>query len=201
MTTIDNSHFKLRPLTETDIDKRYVSWHTNADGHLDYYTASGRSFPEEFLREQLKNAASENKYFYAIVDVNTDEVIGNVRIGPIHTHHGISDLVILIGDRSYLGRGLAPVIIAMANKIAFEEHGISKLAGGMIESNIPSIKGYVRGGWLIEGILRAHHNINGKRQDFITVGCFNPAEYGTEFMRRAQKNHEFWYEQIFPNSK
>jgi [ribosomal protein S5]-alanine N-acetyltransferase len=193
----DDIQLALRPLLIADIDERYLSWYQNSDGHLSYYTTSGRTFSKEVLIDEINRAEQDGKHFYAIVDTAHQRVIGNVRIGPIHTKHKTADLVTLIGDRAYLGKGLAPVIIKMGNQIAFEQHDIRKLFGGMIEGNIPSLKGYLRADWVIEGIMRSHYLIDNQPQDFITVACFNPRYFDPAFMHRAQQNHAAWYAEVF----
>lgn len=188
---------RLRQLTLNDIDDRYASWYDNEDGHLNYYTTSGRSFSKEWLIDELENSKNNFKHFYAVLDAGKDIVIGNVRIGPIHEKHKTSDLVAFIGDRDYLGKRLSPVIIKQANQIAFDRYDIRKLAGGMIESHIGSIKAYVRAGWIIEGILKQHHIINGQPQDFIQVACFNPKYFSKKFLAEALVTHERFCKKTF----
>lgn len=40
---------KLRKLKLEDIDDEYASWFDNNDGHLNYFTGSGRSFPKDVI--------------------------------------------------------------------------------------------------------------------------------------------------------
>src|SRR5690606_4896108 len=108
-----------------------------------------------------------------------DLLIGTVKIGPVNKKQKTSDLVTLIGNRNYLGKGLAPEIIKLGNKIAFEKHDIRKLYGGMYMSNIPSIKGYTRAGWIVEGRLKGFYWNEGKNEDRLLVTCLNP-KYFTE---------------------
>lgn len=41
--------FSLKPLELDHIDNEYISWFDNKDGHLDYFTGSGRSFSKEVI--------------------------------------------------------------------------------------------------------------------------------------------------------
>jgi len=165
----------LRALTESDIDDRYAAWFASGDSHLDYYSASGRIFTRESLIAELRQAQREGDLFlYAIVLMATNQVIGNVKIGPIQPRHQTSDLVVLIGDRRYLGQGLAREAIAQGNRLAFEDHGVRKLSGSMIEANTASIKAYLAAGWVVEGRLKAQYVIDGRPMDQILVACFNP---------------------------
>jgi [ribosomal protein S5]-alanine N-acetyltransferase len=165
----------LRPLEATDIDERYVSWFAEDDSHLRYYSGSGRRFTPDVLRQDLRNALeSGSNFFYAIVDVASEEVIGNVRIGPVQTVHKTSDLVALIGERRFVGKRLAREAIVIGNDIAFGEHDIRKLSSGMLEQNVPSIKAYLSAGWVLEGRLKGQYLVDGQPSDRILVACFNP---------------------------
>jgi RimJ/RimL family protein N-acetyltransferase len=95
-------------------------------------------------------------------------------LGPIHRRHLTADLVTVIGDREYWGRGLATEAIRLGIRIAFDEFGLRKLSGGVYEGNVGSLKAYTRAGWVIEGRLVGHALEDGKARDEILISCFNP---------------------------
>jgi RimJ/RimL family protein N-acetyltransferase len=193
----DTISLSLRPLTIDDIDDRYASWYANNDGHLDYYTTSGRSFSKEWLIEEFQNAEKDNKHFYAIIDDTLNIIIGTARIGPVNIKHMTSDIVTFIGDRNYLGKGMAKDIIKQTNMIAFNNLDIRKLAGNIYCDNFAALKAYIHSGWMIEGILRSHIILNNKPVDLAPVACFNPRYFDKDFMDKAQKNHDSWFNEIF----
>lgn len=164
----------LRPLKLDDIDDEYCSWYKNEDGHLDYFSGSGRIFDREVLTIDFREGTRSSRWFYYLIVGPSNEKIGNVKIGPIDTRNRTSDLVCLIGNRAFLGKGIAVRAISLANKIAFGEHDIRRLHGGMYESNIASLKAYTRAGWVIEGKMRGYYWVNGEAEDRICVACFNP---------------------------
>ncbi|UWQ95890.1 GNAT family N-acetyltransferase [Rhodobacteraceae bacterium M385] len=163
----------IQPLKVSDINDEFVSWHQNTDGHLDYYTGSQRSISKDDLIAWVSTAKSKNTFFYMIMVDGTNPV-GTVKIGPVDTKNKTSDLVCLIGSRSYLGKGLASRAITIANNEAFENHDIRRLHGGMYEDNIASIKAYCRAGWVIEGRMSGFYWVDAKPMDRVCVACFNP---------------------------
>jgi len=163
----------IRKIEAADVNDEFVSWHQNTDHHLDYYTGSQRSFSKNEIIDWLSDAETKRTFFYLIV-VDQIHPVGTIKIGPIDTKNLTSDLVCFIGSRSYLGRGLASSAIAIANKIAFVEHDIRRLHGGMYEKNIASIKAYCRAGWVVEGCMKGYYLDNGKPMDRVCVACFNP---------------------------
>lgn len=169
----------LRRLALEDLDEDFVSWHQNDDGHLNYFTGSRRSFSKDDLVDWISNSEAVNTFFYLIL-VDGKIPVGTIKIGPIDTINRTSDLVCLIGSRAFAGKGLASRAIALANKIAFEDHDIRRLQGGMFEDNIASIKAYCRAGWVIEGRMKGFYWVDGEPMDRICVACFNPHYFPEE---------------------
>jgi len=164
---------RIRPLRVSDITDEFVSWHQNGDGHLDYYTGSRRSFSRDDLITWVEGSEQRNTFFYLIV-VDGKDPVGTIKIGPIDTQNKTSDLVCLIGSRSYIGKGLASRAIAEANNVAFEQHDIRRLQSGMYDKNIASIKAYCRAGWVIEGRMKGYYWADDTPMDRVCVACFNP---------------------------
>jgi len=164
----------LRKIQITDITERVMEWFEDKE-LMEFYTNSKKTITKESLIESIKEGEKRgNLYTFGIFTNDEDTLIGTIKLGPINFSHRISDLVILIGDRNYLGKGLAVEAIKTGNQLAFEEFDIRKLYGGMYESNIPSIKAYTRAGWIIEGRLKGFYLHNGKNEDRILVCCLNP---------------------------
>ena len=168
--------FRLRPLVLEDIDQEYCSWYSNSDGHLEFFTGSGRTFSADILRDDFRRGLETESWFYYIAeDLDASgKRIGNVKIGPIDKKNKTSDLVCLIGNRNYVGKGLASNIISAANKIAFDQYDIRRLQSGMYASHVASIKAYTRGGWSIEATFRGYYISNGESMDRVCVSCLNP---------------------------
>jgi len=179
MEQINIERVYLREITAEDLTDDVMSWFDD-DDLMKYYTNSGNKITREGLLNSIKNGhENQDNFTYGVFDVSNDFLIGTVKIGPVNKKQKTSDLVTLIGDRNYLGKGLAPEIIKLGNNIAFEKHDIRKLYGGMYMSNIPSIKGYTRAGWIVEGRLKGFYWNEGKNEDRLLVTCLNP-KYFTE---------------------
>lgn len=171
---------KLRPLKLVDIDSEYCRWYENDDGHLNFFTGSGRIFSRELLVNDFDEGVKSSRWFYYLIESDSGEKIGNVKIGPIDLRNKTSDLVCLLGNRDFLGKGIASKAIEIANSIAFKMHDIRRLHGGMYASNISSIKAYTRANWFIEGTFKGFYWLNGVAEDRICVACLNPDYFSTE---------------------
>lgn len=169
-----SGEFKLSPLSIEHIDDEYVSWFDNKDGHLNYFTGSGRTFSKEVIIKDFQDGIESGKWFYYLITSETDEKIGNIKIGPIDKKNKTSDLVCLVGNRNFLGKGIASRAIELGNKIAFEKYDIRRLHGGMYASNLASIKAYTRAGWHIEATFKGYYWVDSKSEDRVCVACMNP---------------------------
>lgn len=185
------SRLYLKKIKASAIDDRVMSWFNDKD-LMKYYTSSRNKINKEDLLTSIKNSETNHVYTYGIFFKENEELIGTIKIGPIHQVHKTSDLVALIGDKNYLGKGLSVEAIKLANEIAFSEFDVRRLQGGMYLSNIASIKAYTRAGWMIDGLHKGFYCVNGKNEDRITVCCLNP-KYFTEEEIKMIKNQELRY--------
>lgn len=177
---MDAENIILRELLESDIDDEYLSWFTNSDGHLDYFTGSGRTFNREVILNDYRKGLESGSWVYYLIESKEGQKIGNVKIGPIDEKNWTSDLVCLVGNRDFLGKGIAKLAIEKANQIAFDKYGIRRLQGGMYASNIPSIKAYTRAGWFIEATMKGFYWVDGRPEDRVCVACLNPRYFPEE---------------------
>ena len=191
--SIDNmNRIKLQLLTKDDLTDEYVSWHTAE--HTTYFSSTKRKFLREDLIHELEEGIKAgNLFHYGIYHIIDDKLIGVIKLGVINLIHKSSDMVVLIGDRDYLGKGIAVDAIKLGNQIAFEKHKLRKLFGGMYKQNIASVKTYLKANWIIEGVLKDHYLEQDKEQDRILVACFNPNIYRGSYYSKGEYNFKQIY--------
>jgi ribosomal-protein-alanine N-acetyltransferase len=166
---------RLRSLVDADLDEEYCNWYLNDDGHLDYFTGSGRVFGQDVLRAEMAEGLRTRRWYYYVIELLSGNRVGNIKIGPIDLRHQTSDLVCLVGNRSIVGKGIGARAIALGNRVAFEQHGIRRLHSGMYAANVRSIRAYTKAGWFIESTMRGFYMVNGIPMDRVCVACLNPA--------------------------
>jgi len=79
-----------------------------------------------------------------------------IKLGIVNWVHKISNMIVFIVDKDYLGKGLAVDAIIKGNEKAFNKHNLRKLYGSMYKDNIASVKVYLKTGWVIEDIYQAN---------------------------------------------
>jgi ribosomal-protein-alanine N-acetyltransferase len=176
---------RLRPLIDADLDEEYVTWYRNHDGHLDYFTGSKRVFTAEALASDVIEGRQSGRWFYYLIETLSGIRIGNLKVGPIDLTHQTSDLVCLIGNRNYVGKGIGTRAISLGNRTAFEVHGIRRLHGGMYADNLSSIRAYIKSGWFIEATMKGFYLVDKGPIDRVCVACLNPAFFPYQSLANA----------------
>ena len=190
---IEGDQLYIKKIKVAEITKRVMDWF-NDDQLMKYYTNSRRQITKISLLSAIEDGEKKgNQFTFGIYHKEENILIGTLKIGPINFNHKTSDLVALIGDRNYLGRGFAPKAITLGNKLAFDYFDIRKLYGGMYESNVPSIKAYLKAGWLVEARLKGQYVVDGKTEDRIEVGCFNPKYFSEEIIQEIKEKQSSYY--------
>ena len=170
----------------SEIEGDMLKWFED-DELMKFYTNSKRIITKEILQKSIKEGKEAgNNFTYGIFEKKTNKLIGTIKIGPINFAHRISDMATLIGEREFLGKGFGVEARKLGIEIAFAEHNIRKLFSGMYASNLASIKAYTKAGWIIEGVLNGHYDVDGKNEDRILVGCFNPQFFTSEEIQNAK---------------
>ena len=134
----------LRPLEESDITERYLSWFR--DEKVTRFLEARHISRDDALNFLRWGKETGNRLIFAICIEDTGLHIGNIKIGDIDRKAATSDLVTFIGDRDYWGRSIATTAIRLATTYAFNELGIRKLHAGMYAENLGSLKCYTRAG-------------------------------------------------------
>ena len=114
--------------------------------------------------------ASDRDVFVALHSAKNDEFIGTCKIAHIDWYAATADIGIMIGNKSYWGKGVASLAIADMIKIANEEYDLNKLYAGIASGNIGSGKVLEKNGFVIEGIRKQHLFYSGEFYDQIDYG-------------------------------
>ena len=176
----------LQEIEVDHLDERVMLWFQDEE-LMKFYSSSKNKITKDILVNAIAEGKKNNNVFtFGIYERAENKLIGMVKLGPINHAHKISDLATLIGDRDYLGKGLAVEAIRLGNKIAFERFDLRKLVSGMYESNTASIKAYTKADWIIEGRLQGHYLVDGCNEDRILVGCFNPKYFTDNDIEKAK---------------
>lgn len=187
---IQGQRIYLQEISKKDITSNVMEWFKD-DDLMRYYTSSKNVITKETLLSSIaEGKVKGNVFTFGVFDNDNDKLIGTIKLGPISDVHKTSDLVVLLGDANYRGKGLAVDAISLGNKLAFEKFNLRKLFGGMYLSNMSSIKAYTRAGWLIEGRLKGFYLNGDENEDRLLVGCYNPKYFSNEEINIIKSNEK-----------
>lgn len=194
MERIVGEHLYLKEIQIEELTDSVMAWFADKD-LMKFYTNSQKAITKDSLVASIDRGKMEgNMFTYGIYCVQDDALIGTIKLGPINKVHKTSDLATLIGDRKFLGKGLASEAVRLGIQLAFSVFDLRRLATSMYFSNIASIKAYVRAGWLVEGRLKGYYCVNGKSEDQILAGCFNPKYFTDAEIEEVRSRQKEYYE-------
>lgn len=154
MHILESGRLILRSIQLSDVSEKYLSWMT--DPLVTCYLES--RFQQQNL-DSIKNYVmsfnnDNNNFFFIIIDKDKNEHIGNIKLGCINWTHGFGEIGLMIGDKTYWGKGYATEAILTITKFGFQKFKLNKLLAGCYENNVGSLKAFKKAGFEIEGISR-----------------------------------------------
>ncbi len=170
---LETERFFLEKLTSKHLSQNYVSWMN--DTHVFQYLESGGDYTLDKLKSYLLEVEEENLFFWAIKEKNTWKHIGNIKIDPINYKHGWGEYGILLGDKTYWGKGVGFEVSKCVINFCFNsELRLRKINLGVRFENKSAIELYRKLGFNVEGILKKHTITPSGFDDVLRMALFNP---------------------------
>jgi RimJ/RimL family protein N-acetyltransferase len=160
----------LRLADLADCTERYVAWLMDPAVNQFLETRWTRQTLQTIREFVGGMVVSADSYLFAIVETDSGEHIGNLKIGPIHARHFYADLSYFIGERSRWGFGYATAAIRCATRIGFERLGLHRLQAGLYASNGASGRALEKAGYSCEGRFKAQLRTTDGWEDHVWYG-------------------------------
>jgi len=154
----------LSPRSLDDAEK-YTEWLNNYEivKYIEQYT---KIINVESEREYL-NSTKTNSYNFAIVDNNTDELIGCIGLMDIDYINSTAELGIFIGDEDHLSKGYGSEAITLLLNYGFNFLNLNNIMLKVFDFNKRAQKAYKKCGFKEFGVWKSSHYANGKYHDVI----------------------------------
>lgn len=170
--TISSDRLELQPLDFTFCTEQYVDWMNNPEVYK--YLETRGNYTIEKLKDYLLGVEKMSILFWAITIKDGGKHIGNIKIDPVNTLHGLAEYGIMMGDRDEWGKGYAKEASKLVIDYCFKELNLRKITLGVIEDNISAVKMYYKIGFELEGLYRDHVIYEGKYYNTLRMALFNP---------------------------
>jgi len=148
----------LRPLTPEHATEEYASWINDPEVNK-YLDTRSATIPElqEFIGRYTEN---ENALLLGIFWKENGEHIGNVKLEPIAWETGEAELGIMIGNKTYWGRGAATEATNLVTRYAFDDLGLRAVTLGVVPGHKAALRVYEKCGFTIDRIEKdaVHHD-------------------------------------------
>jgi len=169
--TSDRLYF--RKLTEQDASEVYASWLNDPEVNQyletrhELQTVAGcRQFIDDMNR-------SETDHLFGIFLRDTDQHIGNIKLGFVNLRYQSAQVSLLIGEKAAWGKGFATEAIRAISRFGFENLALCKLEAGCYEDNLGSLRAFLSAGYVVEGFFRQHVVLRGRRRGCFYLGMLN----------------------------
>lgn len=133
---------------------------------------------EKEIFEKLARA----EYTFAIVDLKTDELIGNIGFPKIDYINRTAELGIFIGNKEYWGKGYGVEAIELLLDFGFNILNLHNISLKVFSYNKPAIRCYKKVGFKEAGRLREAKQIAGQKYDDVFMDIL-ATEYKSKFIK------------------
>lgn len=172
---ITGERISLHRLAEEDVTQEYVDWMNDIEV-VRYTESRFYQHSKESTLSFVRSVTNDFNYAFAIVDNETKQHIGNIKIGNINPNHKNADVGLIIGRKEFWGKGIATEAIRLCADFAFRELKLHRLWAGLYASNKGSAKAFEKAGFSLEGTKREAALLDGQWVDCWIYGLVNHEE-------------------------
>ena len=153
---INGDRIYLKLLTPEDVDQSYVDW-MNDPEITQFLESRWNTYSLEEIKEYVKQTNSTTSNFlFGIFLKDTNEHIGNIKIGNINQTHKFGDVGLIIGKKAVWCKGYGAEAIQLLTRYSFEKLGLNKIIAGIYANNLGSYKAFVKCNYREVGRLKNH---------------------------------------------
>lgn len=157
----------LSPRNMEDVEK-YTKYFNDFET-TDYTGRSGVLLTLEEEKEYLANTFNSKQYFFSIIKLENDEMIGTVSLEDVNFIDRIATLGIFIGEKEERNKGYGTEAIKLLLDYSFNYINLNNIKLDVMEFNERAIQCYKKCGFKEYGRRRKCRYINGKYYDSINM--------------------------------
>lgn len=166
MLKIEGESIYLSNLTDEHATSKYVGWLN--DNEINQYLETRHKMQNLDSVRDFIRLCNDSKLTYLLgIFSKNGKHLGNIKSGPIDEINKKTDIGILIGEKSFWGKGIATEAIKLLTKYLFENTDLNRIEAGCYEKNLGSKKAFENNGYKEEGFRRESYVSNGGFQ-----GCW-----------------------------
>ena len=164
---LETERFHLRPMTRRQVSRASLPWSADAEVMSGFGLRAG-GWTLKRWRRTFRRFDNRRRCCYGIFAKQDGKLIG-YHVHELGPRHDTATLLVLIGDRSWWGKGAVIEARGAVLDLLFHRCGVRRVSSQVRARNLPSIFNYRRLGFRQEGIFReAALDAEGAATDLIT---------------------------------
>lgn len=168
---IKADNIELRSLELSDSDA-FHQW--SQDREVTQFSISSYAYPQSQadIKTWLSTINSSNKTVsFGICCSVTKQLIGYAGITSISYLNRCGEYFILIGDKTYWGKGIATLVTKLVTDYGFNTLGLNRIELTAFSQNPAAFRAYEKAGYQHEGVLRQAGFRHGKYFDKVMMAA------------------------------
>lgn len=163
--SLATERFTVRSLTPADASERWCNW--SADPQvMNPLNVPVKRMSKDELARYIAQHDDQRAYMIGVFTKAMSLHIGffAIEVGAVHA---TANFNLVIGDKSYWGKGVVNEVRAALLDEMFDRRSIEKAYGTPLARNFPAVFNYKAQGWKLEGVLRGQCKsvVDGSRLD------------------------------------
>jgi ribosomal-protein-alanine N-acetyltransferase len=167
--TIHTPRYEIRSFRRGDVALWHV-WDVDPEVQAHMPEPPNERQTDEAELAYLEACEEDGAGYYWSVEVKGGPTIGTVSLSEIDSHHSVAHLGVLIGDKSYWGKGAATEVVRAVTRYALWSLGIGYIAAEVETENLPMRRVLEKAGFAQDGLFRGARVKNGRRIDVTHFG-------------------------------
>jgi len=164
---ICGKNIQLRPMTEADLPLK-VQWYN--DPEIRKTLVVDEVFELDKTLAWFKAIKDSKSRLDLMIESCEGKAIGVIGLVGIDSHHSTAEIFIVIGEKDYWAKGVMLEAESVLIEYAFSQMHVEKIWAQARTNNIASMITMKKLGFKLEGTLRRHCVIAGRREDVFLLG-------------------------------
>lgn len=139
---IKTERFQLKTLTTKYVTENYLSWFDESEGNGKYISFAQSSQDIAGLMQYVSEREDKEDVLFLGIFTDLSVHIGNLKYEPINFENKFAIMGILIGDKEWRGKGVAPEVIKAVNEYLNKTYGIRYIDLVVNEKNATTVSVY-----------------------------------------------------------
>jgi ribosomal-protein-alanine N-acetyltransferase len=167
---ISTKRLRIRPFNATDINQTYLSW-LNDKEVMRFSNQRFTAHCHKTSMTYLESFSGTSNSFFLLEDAIRRNPIGTATVYRT-LQHGTADIGLLLGDRSYWGKGYGKEAWMSILNFLSCEMSVRKVTGGALRANHAMIRIMRQSGMVHDGTRIGHEIIDGCPVDLLYFAHF-----------------------------